>query len=78
MLSSYRLCPNTGRGPIGGGGVGGGGGGGGEEEEEEEEEKRKKGNFYALLLRYANYVIEYLFHLQKYLMRIWEEQTFKF
>jgi len=67
MLSSNRLCPNTGRRPFGEGG----GGGGGEEEEEE-------GNIYALLFRYANYVIEYVFHLQKYLMRVWDEQTLKF
>jgi hypothetical protein len=40
---------------------------------EEEEE-----NFYTLVYKYANYVNEYLLHLQKYLMRIWEEQTFKF
>jgi len=59
IVNSDRLCPNTGRRPIG-------------------EEEEETGIFYALLFIYANYVIEYLFHLQKYLMRIWEEQTFKF
>ena len=66
MLSLDRLCPNTGRRPIEG-----------EVEEEEEEEERKKKENFMLCYLAMQIVIEYVFHLQKYLMRVWEEQTFK-